>query len=164
MYVNVYTPIKVRSVHGTLIGSISGAVPPVVGYCASSGSIDLAALILFLIIVMWQMPHFYAIAIYRLHEYSSANIPVLPAVRGIKTTKIQMFFYTLAFSIAALLPYFFGYAGLYYAMIAIFLSLIWLVTSIKGLKAKNPAKWAHEMFRMSLIVIMGLSLAIGVVA
>ena len=66
LYVLVYTPIKHRSVYATLIGSISGAVPPVVGYTAVANNLDLGVLILFLILVFWQMPHFYSIAIFRI--------------------------------------------------------------------------------------------------
>ena len=77
-YVVMYSIWKRRSPYGTLVGSISGAVPPVAGYSAVTNSLDVGALILFLVLVFWQMPHFYAIAIRRREEYKEAGIPVLP--------------------------------------------------------------------------------------
>ena len=87
MYVVVYGYFKRRTVHGTLIGSISGAIPPVAGYTAVTNLIDTGAILLFLILVFWQMPHFYAIAVYRIEDYKKAGIPVLSVVKGIPTTK-----------------------------------------------------------------------------
>ena len=89
-YVIVYGIFKRKSVHGTVIGSISGAVPPVVGYCAVTNNLDLGAFLLFIILVIWQMPHFYAIAIFRRDDYVAASIPVLPIKKGLFQTKIQM--------------------------------------------------------------------------
>ncbi len=87
IYVVLYGISKYRTSLGTLIGSIAGAVPPVVGYTAVTGCVDLAALLLFLIVVFWQMPHFFAIAMYRLEDYTAASIPVLPVSKGIYTAK-----------------------------------------------------------------------------
>ncbi len=111
-YVVLYSLAKRRSVYGTIVGSISGAVPPVVGYCAVTGRFDLGALILFLILVFWQMPHFYAIAIFRQQDYTAAGLPVLPVVKGLRTTKIHILFYILAFTIAAAALYIFKFAGI----------------------------------------------------
>ncbi len=92
-YIGIYSFSKYHTVHGTLIGSLAGAVPPIVGYTAASNRFDLIAIIFFTMLVFWQMPHFYAIAIYRLKEYQAASIPVLPAKRGIQAAKIQMILY-----------------------------------------------------------------------
>ena len=79
VYVGLYTLwLKRRSVYGTLVGSLSGATPPVIGYCAVSNEFDSGALILLLIFSLWQMPHSYAIAIFRFKDYQAAAIPVLP--------------------------------------------------------------------------------------
>lgn len=78
IYVFPYSFGKYRTTYGTLIGSVAGATPPLVGYCAVTNSFDLGALILFFVVVFWQMPHFYAIAIYRFKDYAKAGIPVLP--------------------------------------------------------------------------------------
>ncbi|MDN6115147.1 MAG: heme o synthase, partial [Enterobacterales bacterium] len=88
VYVGVYSLyMKRHSVYGTLIGSLSGAAPPVIGYCAVSNEFDAGALILLAIFSLWQMPHSYAIAIFRFKDYQAANIPVLPVVKGISVAK-----------------------------------------------------------------------------
>jgi protoheme IX farnesyltransferase len=158
MYVAVYTPVKRLSVHGTLVGSISGAVPPVVGYCAVTGKLDLEAFILFVILVFWQMPHFYAIAMYRLRDYTEAGIPVLPAVSGMHATKIQIVGYIMGLVIAVSSLTFFGFAGYAYLTIAIAVCLAWLYKGLAGFTEKdiNDAAWARSMFFFSLVVIMAL--------
>jgi protoheme IX farnesyltransferase len=156
-YVFVYTPLKTRSVHGTLIGSISGAMPPVVGYVAQSCLLDIGALILFLMITFWQMPHFYAIAMYRLKDYQAAGVPVLPAVKGNQETKIQMVVYTALFGVTSLLPAFYGYCGKIYLATAFVLGLYWLRLAFKGFKASCDIKWAKSMFGFSLVVVMIIS-------
>lgn len=156
VYVFLYSFSKYRSVHATLIGSIAGAVPPAVGYCAVSNNFDLGALLLFILIVLWQMPHFYAIAIYRLDEYAAASIPVLPIKRGIPATKLQMMYYVAAFVIASLMLTLFGYTGLAYTIVAAVLGLAWLWLSIKGFKSGNDKLWARQMFLFSLVIVTSL--------
>lgn len=160
VYVNIYTPLKIKSEHGTLIGSIAGAVPPVVGYTASNHSFDLCALILFLIITFWQMPHFYAIAMYRSSDYKQADIPVLPIVKGFHKAKLEMLYYTILFVIACLSLYFLNFTGKAYFIVALSLGIIWLIGAIKGFYASCDIRWAKMMFRLSLITVMGLSLAL----
>ncbi|MCX6990700.1 MAG: heme o synthase [Chlamydiae bacterium] len=162
VYVFIYTPLKTRTTHGTLIGSISGAIPPVVGYVAVSGRLDLGSLLLLLIVSLWQMPHFFAIAMYRLSEYKAASIPVLPAVKGIYITKVQMLIYTMAFLLTSLLPTVFGYTGYAYFTVATAMGLLWLILCIKGFTAKNDNIWARKMFKLSLFVITALSIMISV--
>lgn len=161
-YVVVYGVAKRRSVHGTLVGSISGAMPPVAGYLAVTNHLDAAAWILFLILVFWQMPHFYAIAIYRLKDYRAAGLPVLPVSRGIEVTKRHILLYIVAFGVAASLLGVFGYAGWVYMTVAVVLSLLWLVVGIRGYGAKDEVRWARKMFGLSLLVLTILCVAIGV--
>jgi len=160
VYVTIYSFSKYHTVHGTLIGSVAGAVPPVVGYCAASNHLDLGAYILFAMIVLWQMPHFFAIAIYRKSDYDAASIPVVPLVRGIKNTKIQMVLYTIAFTAVSLQLTIFHYTGLAYLIVAAFLGLTWLALAITGFTTQDDNKWARKMFIFSLITIMGLSITI----
>lgn len=160
-YVFIYTPIKHRSVYATLIGSISGAVPPVVGYTAVTNNLDLGALILFLILVFWQMPHFYSIAIFRINEYSQANIPVLSVKNGINVTKIHILFYIIAFILASSLLTLFGYTGYFYLLIVTLIGIIWLGLFVKGSKTSNEKVWAHKMFRFSLWVLLATSIMIS---
>ena len=162
VYVFVYTPLKRHTYHSTLIGSIAGAVPPVVGYTAVSNHIDLAAWLLFLIVTFWQMPHFYAIAIRRYKEYAQASVPVLPIQKGILTTKIHMVVYIVGFGICGLLLYGYRYVGHTYLIIFSVLSLVWLVFAIQGFKKHiDDTKWAKKMFLYSLIVITIFSVIVS---
>lgn len=161
-YIVLYGITKRRSVHGTLVGSIAGALPPVAGYTAASNQLDLAALLLFLILVFWQMPHFYAIAIFRLNEYKAAGIPVLPAVKGLQTTRIHMLIYIAALTLTLPLLTIFDYSGWSYLIIAMPMSAWWLIKGIRSLKIPDHFKWARSMFFASLTVILGLSLAVSV--
>src|SRR5262249_37725840 len=99
-YVVLYGIAKRKSVHGTLIGTIPGAASLVAGYVCATNNLDLGAFLLFLIMVSWQMPHFYAIAMYRFRDYKQAKIPVLPVVKGMKRTKLEILFYTFLFTIS----------------------------------------------------------------
>lgn len=161
IYVWVYSFAKYHSVHATLIGSIAGAVPPVVGYCAVSKCVDTGALILFFILVFWQMPHFYAIAMYRLKDYAAASIPVLPIKKGTRATKIQMLLYIIAFIGASSLLAFFDYVGYGYLIATFSLGLAWLCLCIKGWLCQSDTRWAREMFIFSLVVVMGLCISIA---
>lgn len=162
VYLVLYTVLKYRTSFGTLIGSIAGGVPPVVGYCAVSNRLDTGALLIFLILVLWQMPHFFAIAMYRIDEFASASIPVLPIKRGMHITKIHMLLYIIAFLIAAMMMTAFGFTGYLYLTVACLFGLGWLWLCIRGFKADNDKRWARKMFVYSLQVITFLSLMISI--
>lgn len=162
MYVFVYAAAKRGSYHGTLVGAIPGALPPVAGYVAVSGSLDLGALLLFCILVFWQMPHFYAIAIYRRAEYKAAGIPVISVAKGVETAKRAILLYIVAFMIAALCLALAGYVGWIYVVVMALMSVIWLVVGVKGLRAPDSDSWARMMFRYSLIVTLVFSILISV--
>ena len=160
-YVVVYGIAKRRSVHGTIVGSISGAVPPVVGYVAAGNSLDLGALILFLILVVWQMPHFYAIAIFRKNDYAAAKLPVLSVVKGIKETKIQILIYIIIFAGATSLLTIFKFTGFTYLVIMLTFCLIWFGIGVKGFKTKDENRWAKKMFGFSLLTLVIFSIMIS---
>ena len=163
VYVGIYTPLKHISSHAALVGSISGAVPAVAGYLAAKNTFDLGAVILFFILVLWQMPHFYSIAIYRLNDYSAAGIPVLSVKKGISHTKLQMFFYILIFTLVTVSLSIFGYAGVSYALVALMLGSIWSILALWGFNPNTlDVKWARGMFIYSLVVIMVLCVTISV--
>ena len=163
VYVGLYTLwLKRRSVYGTLVGSLSGATPPVIGYCAVSNEFDAGALILLLIFSLWQMPHSYAIAIFRLKDYQAAAIPVLPVKRGIALTKSHMFRYILAFALATVMLTFSGHAGLFYFTVATLVSLIWLGMAWKGFQVTDDRVWARQLFIFSIVAISSLSLMMSV--
>ncbi len=155
-YVILYSYSKYRSIHGTLIGSVAGAIPPVVGYCAVSNRLDTGACILFAMIVLWQMPHFYAIAIYRLEEYAAASIPVLPLQKTMRTTKLYMLLYIAAFTgVSFLLPAL-HYVGYTYLIGAALLGVAWWLLCIQGFWCDDDRAWARKMFVGSLVVVVGV--------
>jgi protoheme IX farnesyltransferase len=160
-YVVVYGFVKRQSTLGTVVGSIPGATPPVAGYLAVTNHLDLAALLLFLTMAIWQMPHFYAIAIFRLKEYAAAGLPVLTVKKGIKTAKLYILLYTLAYAITVPLLTVFGYTGLTYLTVMVALSVAWLFKEIKGFNAKDDVAWARKMFGFSLIVLLGFSVMVS---
>lgn len=162
IYVGLYSVWKYRTTSATLIGSISGALPPVIGYCAAKNQLDAGAFILFAILVLWQMPHFYSIALYRFEDYKNASIPVLPIKRGIYTTQVQMVLYIIAFIASTMLLTFYGYTGVVYTCFAMALGLAWLALSVKGFKSEDKVQWARSMFRLSLVVVTALCVLISV--
>ncbi|MBI5077955.1 MAG: protoheme IX farnesyltransferase [Candidatus Yonathbacteria bacterium] len=162
VYVVVYSLwFKRRSIHGTIIGSISGAVPPVVGYLAVSNNIDTGAIILFFILALWQMPHSFAIAIYRIDDYIKAGIPVLPAKKGILVTKIQMLIYVALFVIATFALAVFGYAGYAYFFTMALFGTLWFGLSVRGFWATDDKLWARNMFIYSIGVIAAFATAVS---
>jgi len=160
VYVCVYSLYAKRhSVYGTIIGGVAGAIPPVVGYCALTNRLDLGAMVLFSILFFWQIPHSYAIAIYRLADYEHANIPVLPTQRGIDYTKMSMLVYIAAFTIVAVMPTILGLTGLLYLVVALSVGLIWFYLGLQGFhRQQDDRLWARKLFFFSIINIMLLSL------
>ena len=162
-YVIIYGYAKRASYWGTIVGSISGAVPIVVGYTAVTGRLDTEALILFLILALWQMPHFYAIATYRLDEYTAAGIPVLPAKKGMYVTKVNIVSYMIAFVIAELLLWGYGFAGWVYLASVVIFGGVWLEKGFRGFrKDVDDAKWARKVFSLSLVVLLAFCVTIAV--
>ncbi len=161
-YVVLYGLFKRRSVYGTIVGSVSGAAPVVAGYVAVTDHFGVAGLLLFLILVFWQMPHFYAIAMYRLKDYTAANIPVLPRVSGMMLTKIQIMAYIVAFTVASSLLSVFGYTGLVFRVVMLITGIVWFVQGYAGHKTTDDEAWARRMFHISLIVILVLSVMLSV--
>jgi protoheme IX farnesyltransferase len=158
IYVGLYSLyLKRKSVHGTLVGSLSGAMPPVIGYVAVSNSFDLAALTLLVMFSLWQMPHSYAIAIFRFNDYLAASIPVLPVKRGIVVAKRHILIYILAFLVATLMLTLGGYAGFSYLAVAAAMGMYWLYMAWTGYKAVDDTVWARKLFVFSIFTITALS-------
>lgn len=163
VYVGVYSLyMKRKSVYGTLVGSLSGAAPPVIGYCAVTGQFDTGALILLLIFSLWQMPHSYAIAIFRFKDYQAANIPVLPVIKGISVAKNHIILYIIAFMFATLMLAISGYAGYKYLIVAAAVSVWWLGMALSGYKTTNDRLWARKLFVFSIVAITSLSVMMSV--
>ena len=162
-YVILYGLSKRTSSYSTLIGSLSGAMSIVAGYCAVTDQVDANAVILFLILAFWQMPHFYAIGIYRLNDYKKGKLPVWPVVKGVEATKRQIVLFTSLFVVACVSLTLFGTASFTYMLAALVLGVWWLIEALNGLglaKSKNR-QWSRRFFGSSLIVLTLLCLSIA---
>lgn len=158
-YVGLYTFGKRVTIHGTLLGTISGATPPVIGYVAATGSLDITAGLLFLILVSWQMPHFYSIAIFRYDDYKKAKIPVLPVVKGYERTRIEIITYTVLFIILCILLGVFGGASLFTVLLLMLAGMYWLYLCFSPYV--DITKWARKQFGWSLSVLLLLSVTLS---
>ena len=153
-YVVIYSLwLKRSSARSTEIGSIAGATPIVVGYTAVTNTLDGAAAILFALLCLWQIPHSYAITIFRYSDYKSASIPVLPLIKGIRATKVSIFFYSVLFLACLGLLTFFHYTGYVYLVITVAGAVFWVWQTWQGFKTDNDALWAKKVFLFSVILI-----------
>lgn len=147
-YICLYTLWSKRYlVSNTVIGSISGAVPPLIGWAAVDPNLDIVAWSLFLVMFIWQPPHFYALAMRKVEDYRAANIPMLPVVKGFAKTKHHIVFW-----VAALLPipFLLTSLGIPFVILASVLNIGWLILGLYGYKMKDDLKWARLMFIYSL--------------
>jgi protoheme IX farnesyltransferase len=161
-YIAVYGLAKRTTAYSTLVGGVAGALPPVAGYTALTGTIDAGAVILFLILFIWQMPHFYAIAMFRRSDYASAKLPVWSVTYGMKSTKRQILIFTILFALTSVLLTVFGYTGIVYLVGMLALSAYWLFKGISLYKKADDVKWAKTMFGVSLLVLLSTCLLIAV--
>lgn len=163
VYVWLYGALsKRRSIHGTLVGSISGAMPIIGGYGAVSGQVDAGFVIVFLIMFFWQFPEFYSIAIYRRKEYAAARIPVMPVVKGVRSTIIQIWLYTILYVLSTLSLTLIGLTGYMYLAVMAVMGGYWLWLAYLGLSTKDADAWARRMFRFSMVTILVLCLMLSV--
>lgn len=154
-YVWLYGALsKRRSIHGTLVGAISGATPILAGYVAVKPGLDTAAILLFLILFFWQMPEFYSIAIYRRKEYKKARVPVITVQKSLEYTVNSIFLYSMAYIVTSLALFAFGYTSYTYVIIMGALNLYWIVLVSRGLRAAHINVWAKQMFRYTLVVLL----------
>ncbi len=162
-YVFVYTIwLKRSSPQNIVIGGAAGAFPPLVGWAAMTGRLDLAAVYLFAIIFYWTPPHFWALALIKRGEYAKAGVPMMPVVRGEARTKFEMLAYTLILLPLTLMPTFFGALGIFYGVAAAVLGarLLWLCIQLHREKTDGPVAW--RMYRYSLLYLALLFVAMGV--
>jgi heme o synthase len=154
-YVVPYTMwTKRKTIWNTEVGSISGAMPPLIGWAAVAPDIwHPACWALFAIMVIWQMPHFYAIAIRKQDDYAAANIPMLPVVKGERRTYIQTNVYLILLMASSVLFY---PLSLGLTLVSFILSAIWLGMSIVGYHKKEGKKWANKMFVFSLVHMIAI--------
>lgn len=138
---------KRKHVSNTIVGSISGAIPPLIGWSVVDPSLGMGAWALFLIMFAWQPPHFYALAMRRTDEYRAAGIPMLPVVKGFERTKKSIFVWVL---LLFPLPFLLSELGIGFMILGTALNIGWLYLSVRGFKAKDDLKWATSMFIYSL--------------
>lgn len=151
VYVVIYTAwLKPTSTWSTSIGGISGAMPIMIGYCSFSNKLDIGGWLLFLILFLWQPPHFWSLGILKREEYKAAGYPLLPVVKGVFRTKIQMLPYIAALFFVNYFLFAYDYAGVGYLIISEVLLMIWFLKSVYGLSTKNETKWARDNFQFSL--------------
>jgi heme o synthase len=164
VYVWLYGALtKRRSIHGTLVGSISGAAPILAGYVAASSRLDVGALLVFLALFFWQFPEFFSIAIYRRTEYEAAGVPVITVTKSVAYTKRRIFAYAILFLLSALLLTSFHYTGYLYALCIALIGVYWLFIGFDGFRpGVDNDRWARRMFHASLNVLLLYSLLIAI--
>ncbi len=162
-YVFVYTMwLKRSSPQNIVIGGAAGAFPPLVGYAAAAGTLDLAAVYLFAIIFYWTPPHFWALALVKRGDYARVGVPMLPVVYGERHTRVQILLYTLLLLPLTLLPSLFGAFGPLYAVAALLLGarLVWY--AVRVLRETEGTAIAWRMYRYSLVYLALLFVAMSV--
>jgi protoheme IX farnesyltransferase len=161
-YVLVYTPLKRVSSLAVWIGAIPGAAPPLMGWTSMTGTLSAAGASLFLLLFIWQIPHFHAIALFRTDEYTRAGLVVLPASRGVRHTKRTIVGLLVVQLLVSALPAVFGLGGAPYVVAASVLGAVYLGFGIAGLRDDAGDKWARSLFFASLpylLVLFGVLVA-----
>lgn len=160
VYVVIYTLwLKRNSTWSTSVGGISGAMPPVIGYCSVTNEVDAGAWILFALLFLWQPPHFWSLAIRKVEEYRAAGYPVLPVVKGVLRTKIQMIPYIALLLISSILLYTEGYVGIVFLILSIVILGCWVIHAVSGIRARNTEKWAKTDFLFSVNYLLVMFIA-----
>lgn len=159
-YVLIYTPLKRVTTLNTVIGGVSGAVPPVIGWVAVTGTMDFAAWLLFLILFLWQPPHFLALAMMKTEEYRAGELQMLPVVKGFAETKRQMFLWGSVLFPASLLLFLHGSVGYVYLAVMGVMGLIYLVLLYQGFHTKDDIAWAKKLFGYSILYLTVFCIAI----
>ncbi|MGY6587195.1 MAG: heme o synthase [Wenzhouxiangella sp.] len=155
-YAVIYTAwLKRATPQNIVIGGAAGAAPPVLGWTAMTGELHAYALILFLIIFVWTPPHFWALAIFRRHDYEAADVPMMPVTHGVEFTRWQILFYSIILMLVTLLPWLTGMSGAVYLAGAIVLNIGFMGYAIALMKPKTE-QLAMQMFNYSVIYLMAL--------
>jgi len=162
-YVGVYTLwLKRTSPLCTEIGGIAGALPPVIGWAAVTNEIGWPALVLFLVIFIWQPPHFWALALLRANEYRNAGLPMLPVARGVRVTKIRMLIYTAVLIPASTILYWMHLVGAAYLVVALGLGFVYLGLTIDFAVKPVAQKAGRRLFAFSITYLSVLFIMIFV--
>jgi len=162
-YVLLYTPMKRRTAAALLVGAVAGAMPPLIGWTAATGRIDLPGILLFAVLFLWQVPHFLSITLVRRSEYARAGLIVQanqPA--GEREARRNIVLYTLALIAVSLMFIPLGVSGKIYLIAALASGALFLALGVQGLRSSPPERWARDEFLGSLayltILLAGLLL------
>jgi protoheme IX farnesyltransferase len=157
-YAVVYTMwLKRRTPQNIVIGGGAGAFPPLVGWAAVTGHLSLTAWAMFAIVFFWTPPHFWALALYKNADYVRAGIPMMPAVRGARTTKRQCVGYAVLLLLVSLVPYVTGSVAMWYVFAAAFVGLVFLAANVQMWReADDQTSWARRTFFWSLLDLPAL--------
>ncbi len=159
-YVVIYTVwLKRRTPQNIVIGGAAGALPPMIGWAAVTGSVSLESFLLFLIIFLWTPPHFWALSLLRVDDYARARVPMLPVVAGLDETRRQIMLYSLVLAPVGLTPWLFGNAGAIYAVTAIIagavmIAFAWRVNGVR--EGEGAARAARGLFSYSIFYLFAL--------
>lgn len=164
-YLFVYTMwLKRRTPQNIVIGGAAGALPPVIGWAAVTGSVSIEPVVLFAIIFLWTPPHFWALALYRENDYARVGVPMLPVIVGSEKTCDQILLYSLALVAMSVGPVILGFAGVVYAAVALGsgVMFLWLSWGLWRVRAKGVASMAkaRALFRFSIFYLAGLFAAL----
>lgn len=163
-YVWIYTPLKRRTTDSLLVGAIPGAMPPLIGWAAATGRLELPGLVLFALLFVWQLPHFLAIALYLREDYARGGLKVLPLERGVEATKRVATIWAAAQLLVSLLLPVLGIAGWFYAAVAAAAGLSFLAFTARGLLLPEMAtrRWARQLMLASVAYLGVVFLALSV--
>jgi protoheme IX farnesyltransferase len=153
-YVAIYTVWLKRSTpQNIVIGGAAGALPPIIGWAAASGTVALEPLVLFLIVFLWTPPHFWALSLYRADDYARAGVPMLPVVAGATETRRQILRYTLVLAPVGVAPWLLGYAGSLYGIAAALAggAMVALAIRVRGEARGHTA--SKQMFGYSILYL-----------
>jgi protoheme IX farnesyltransferase len=149
-YVLAYTPLKRVTTWSLHVGAVPGALPPLIGWASVTGSLSREAFALFAILLVWQLPHFLAIATFRAPEYERAGLKVLPNVGGAAATERAILIYSVLLGVVAIAPWPLGIAGPGYGIVASIASLWFLGMALQGRRTMERNKWARRLFFASM--------------
>jgi heme o synthase len=153
-YVAIYTVWLKRSTpQNIVIGGAAGALPPLIGWTAASGSLAIEPILLFLIIFFWTPPHFWALSLYRREDYARAGVPMLPVVAGEQETRRQILLYTLILAPLGATPWLLGYAGLLYGVTAIAMGAIMIALALRVHKERVRYDASKRLFAFSILYL-----------
>jgi len=165
-YAVIYTMwLKRLTPQNIVIGGAAGAFPPMIGWAAVTGNVTIESLVLFAIIFLWTPPHFWALALWQLQDYDNAGVPMMPNVKGEKSTRNQIVVYSLPLAISGVLPAMMGFASVYYGIVAAFLGarFAWLGYAVwKDGNAENGYAHEKKLFGFSIFYLFALFGALGV--